>query len=78
MVSTVSRLSGQVKLSNGDVWTARTRGGELPPATSVTVAAIDGATAVVTPTEGAITSESEAPLENRRKRDRSDRSTSPR
>jgi len=62
VVSTVSRLSGQVKLSNGDVWTARTSGPELPPATSVTVAAINGATAMVTPTEGAITSESEAQL----------------
>jgi membrane protein implicated in regulation of membrane protease activity len=62
VISTVSRLSGQVKLSNGDVWTARTHGHELPPATSVTVAAIDGATALVTPAEGAITSESEPQL----------------
>ncbi|HEX5858888.1 MAG TPA: NfeD family protein [Microbacterium sp.] len=62
VVSTVSRVSGQVKLSNGDVWTARTSAGELPPATAVTVAAIDGATAVVAPTENIIDSESEAPV----------------
>jgi membrane protein implicated in regulation of membrane protease activity len=60
VVSTVTRLSGQVKLSNGDVWTARTSGAELPPATPVTVAAISGATAMVTASDDAITSESES------------------
>ncbi len=48
VVSTVSTISGQVKLSNGDVWTARTASGELPPGTAVTVTRIDGATAFVT------------------------------
>ena len=47
MIATVSTTSGQVKLSNGDVWTARTAAGELPPGTTVTVTRIDGATAFV-------------------------------
>jgi len=47
VVSTVSPLGGQVKLSNGDVWTARSTIGELPPGTVVTVTRIDGATALV-------------------------------
>ncbi|HWI32444.1 MAG TPA: NfeD family protein [Microbacterium sp.] len=56
VVSTISRVSGQVRLSNGDVWTARTRAnGEIPPATAVTVLAIDGATAVVAPTDESTT-----------------------
>jgi len=47
VVSTVSPLGGQVKLSNGDVWTARSTISELPPGTVVTVTRIDGATALV-------------------------------
>jgi membrane protein implicated in regulation of membrane protease activity len=47
VISTVSPLGGQVKLTNGDVWTARNADGELPPGTVVTVTRIDGATAVV-------------------------------
>lgn len=47
VVSTVSSLDGQVKLSNGDVWTARTGVGELPPGSRVSVVRIEGATAVV-------------------------------
>ncbi len=47
VVATVSPLGGQVKLSNGDVWTARSASEELPPGTPVTVTRIDGATAYV-------------------------------
>jgi membrane protein implicated in regulation of membrane protease activity len=47
VLSTVSSLGGQVKLSNGDIWTARTPAGEIAPGASVTVARIDGATAIV-------------------------------
>ncbi|MGN8552015.1 UNVERIFIED_CONTAM: NfeD family protein [Microbacterium sp. SLM126] len=47
VVSTVDSHGGQVRLSNGDVWTARSDAGELPPGTPVTVSRIDGATAVV-------------------------------
>ncbi|MBW9093881.1 NfeD family protein [Microbacterium jejuense] len=47
VVSTVGAHSGQVKLANGDVWTARAEGGELEPGTRVLVSRIDGATAVV-------------------------------
>lgn len=47
VLSTVSSLGGQVKLANGDVWTARTASGEIPPGAAVTVSRIDGATAVV-------------------------------
>ncbi len=49
VLATVSRVSGQVKLSNGDVWTARTDSDDirLDPGTRVEVARIDGATAVV-------------------------------
>ncbi|WP_203579371.1 NfeD family protein [Microbacterium hibisci] len=39
--------SGQVKLANGDVWTARAESGELEPGAHIRVARIDGATAVV-------------------------------
>lgn len=50
VVGTVTRVDGQVKLSNGDVWTARTQASaSLPPATPITVTAIEGATAFVTP-----------------------------
>jgi membrane protein implicated in regulation of membrane protease activity len=53
VVSSVSAHSGQVKLSNGDVWTARAESGgpadagELEPGTRVRVSRIDGATAIV-------------------------------
>lgn len=50
VVQTVSSSDGQVKLANGDVWTARTAGGELPPATPVRVIAIRGAIADIEPT----------------------------
>ena len=45
---TVSRVAGQVKLANGDVWTARSDGDtRLQPGAHIEVARIDGATAVV-------------------------------
>lgn len=47
VVATVSANGGQVKLSNGDVWTARSESGELEPGTPIHVSRIDGATAVV-------------------------------
>jgi membrane protein implicated in regulation of membrane protease activity len=48
VLATVSDGSGQVRLSNGDVWTARTDGAtELEPGARVRVARIDGATAFV-------------------------------
>lgn len=47
VVSTVSAHNGQVKLANGDVWTARTETGELEPGMRVRVSRIDGATAIV-------------------------------
>lgn len=48
VISTVSSISGQVKLSNGDVWTARVDDAhELEPGTPVRVSRIDGATAFV-------------------------------
>ncbi len=47
VVATVSSFNGQVKLANGDVWTARTEAGELSPGTPVRVQRIDGATAYV-------------------------------
>ena len=47
VVATVSANGGQVKLSNGDVWTARSESGELEPDTPIHVSRIDGATAVV-------------------------------
>lgn len=52
VLETVSSYDGQVKLANGDVWTARSHGFNLPPQTPITVAAIAGATAEVVPTEG--------------------------
>ena len=55
VVSTVSTHGGQVKLANGDVWTARTDADELAPGTPVQVTRIDGATAVVHPTLPPIT-----------------------
>jgi membrane protein implicated in regulation of membrane protease activity len=50
VVATVSAHGGQVRLSNGDIWTARTEAGDLEPGTPVSVSRIDGATAVVRPT----------------------------
>ncbi|WP_194395523.1 NfeD family protein [Microbacterium atlanticum] len=47
VVSSVGAHGGQVKLANGDVWTARTEAGDLLPGTRVRVSRIDGATAVV-------------------------------
>ncbi|WP_438353038.1 NfeD family protein [Microbacterium sp. CJ88] len=52
VVSTVSGHGGQVKLSNGDLWTARSQGdADLEPGTVVLVNRIDGATAFVRPKE---------------------------
>ena len=51
VISTVSTHGGQVKLANGDLWTARTETGELEPGTLVHVSRIDGATAVVRPND---------------------------
>lgn len=46
----VTRISGQVKVSNGDTWTARTEGAvTIPQGAPVVVASINGATAVVHP-----------------------------
>ncbi|MFF2485393.1 NfeD family protein [Microbacterium sp. NPDC058062] len=47
VVSSVGAHGGQVKLANGDVWTARTESGDLEPGTRVRVSRIEGATAVV-------------------------------
>lgn len=45
-------VAGQVKLANGDVWTARAETDtRIDPATRVEVVRIDGATAVVRPKE---------------------------
>jgi membrane protein implicated in regulation of membrane protease activity len=50
VLATVSHGSGQVRLANGDIWTARTDGpDEIEPGTRVRVARIDGATAFVRP-----------------------------
>ncbi|WP_345750270.1 NfeD family protein [Microbacterium rhizophilus] len=50
VTETVTALGGRVKLANGDAWTARVQhGSDLPPQTPVVVAAIQGATAIVTP-----------------------------
>jgi len=46
----VTRVSGQVKLSNGDTWTARiVSGAPIPQGAPVAVTAINGATAIVRP-----------------------------
>lgn len=46
----VSPISGQVKLSNGDIWTARALDtSTIAIGTPVTVVAIEGATAIVRP-----------------------------
>jgi membrane protein implicated in regulation of membrane protease activity len=49
VLSTVDAHGGQVRLTNGDIWTARTDAGDLEPGTVITVSRIDGATAVVRP-----------------------------
>lgn len=50
VASTVSAHGGQVKLANGDVWTARTDdGSEVEPGTVIRVSRIEGATAFVRP-----------------------------
>lgn len=52
VMSTVTAHAGQVKLSNGDIWTARPEHrGHLEPGTVVRVSRIDGATAFVRPEE---------------------------
>ncbi len=52
VVATVDGAGGQVRLANGDTWTARAAGGaEILPGAPVTVSRIDGATAVVTTIE---------------------------
>ncbi|WP_417562502.1 NfeD family protein [Microbacterium sp.] len=50
VLSTVTRLGGLVKLSNGETWTARStdESATIPPQTHVRVDRIDGATAYVT------------------------------
>jgi membrane protein implicated in regulation of membrane protease activity len=53
VVSSIGAHGGQVKLANGDIWTARAEtgelaeSGELDPGTPVRVSRIEGATAVV-------------------------------
>ncbi|WP_382305455.1 NfeD family protein [Herbiconiux sp. UC225_62] len=55
VVDQVTSTGGQVKLTNGDIWTARvsplTQSRELRRGERVLVTAIDGATAVVVPAE---------------------------
>lgn len=48
---TVTPVSGQVKLDNGDIWTARARPqeGDLPVGSPITVQTIEGAIARVAP-----------------------------
>lgn len=46
----VTQISGQVKLSNGDTWTARSLSGiAIPQGSPVAISAINGATAIVRP-----------------------------
>jgi len=50
VLSTVSMDAGQVKLANGDIWTARAEAsGAIEPGAPVRVSRIDGATAYVRP-----------------------------
>lgn len=50
VLSTVSTEAGQVKLANGDIWTARAEAsGAIEPGVPVRVSRIDGATAYVRP-----------------------------
>ena len=47
----ITALTGQVKLSNGDIWTARTGDAStIPHGSRIAVDAIEGATAIVRPT----------------------------
>lgn len=46
----ITQISGQVKLSNGDTWTARVSSGvAIPQGSPVAINAINGATAIVRP-----------------------------
>lgn len=46
----ITQISGQVKLSNGDTWTARTAGPvPIPQGSPIAITAINGATAIVRP-----------------------------
>ncbi len=46
----ITQVSGQVKLSNGDTWTARTAGAmPIPQGATVAISEINGATAIVRP-----------------------------
>jgi membrane protein implicated in regulation of membrane protease activity len=48
----VTRTGGQVKLANGETWSARIRDGAasvIPPGTEVRVLAVDGASVVIEP-----------------------------
>lgn len=48
VVATTGPVGGQVRLANGDIWTARTAAAvELDPGVGVIVTQVDGATAVV-------------------------------
>ena len=50
VLSTVSMDAGQVKLANGDIWTARAEAsGAIEPGAPIRVSRIDGATAYVRP-----------------------------
>jgi len=50
VLSTVSTDAGQVKLANGDIWTARSEAsGAIEPGAPIRVSRIDGATAYVRP-----------------------------
>lgn len=52
VISTVSPMGGQVRLANGDTWTARTATSfDIDPGVTISVTRIDGATAVVEPRE---------------------------
>ena len=46
-LSDITTLTGQVKVSNGDTWTARSEGAQIPRGAPVEIAAINGATAIV-------------------------------
>lgn len=46
----ITQISGQVKLSNGDTWTARSAGSvSIPQGSPIAITAINGATAIVRP-----------------------------
>lgn len=55
VLRTVTSVGGQVRLQNGDVWTARlspiTEQADVPVGEKILVTGIDGATAVVVPVE---------------------------